>query len=418
MEMMTLEDVKAYAGSSYTVVPIGQEIFADVRTPVEVLRIVRNISSHCFILESMEDNKQWGRYTFIGYDPQMGISCKNGKAQIHAGTDITVDCPQPQQLIQQILDDNKAPKIDGMPSFTGGLVGYFAYDFIKYAEPSLKLTAKDDEGIGDIDLMLFDKVVVFDNLKQKIIIIANVRLDGVEENYNRAKLEIQRLVNLIHKGEKAPDVPLKLKSDFKTLFSKEEYCDMVEKGKHYIKEGDIFQVVLSNPIRAKAQGTLFDTFRVLRAENPSPYMFYFTSDDIEIAGASPETLVRLQDGKLSTFPLAGTRPRGADAAADKALEEDLLSDEKELAEHNMLVDLGRNDMGKISQIGTVKVEKYMEIERFSHVMHIGSTVTGKIREGKTSVDAGLSTRKTAASAFGREPVSWRIPSRKKNFRSA
>lgn len=385
--MMTLEDVKAYAGSSYTVVPIGQEIFADVRTPVEVLRIVRNISSHCFILESMEDNKQWGRYTFIGYDPQMGISCKNGKAQIHAGTDITVDCPQPQQLIQQILDDNKAPKIDGMPSFTGGLVGYFAYDFIKYAEPSLKLTAKDDEGIGDIDLMLFDKVVVFDNLKQKIIIIANVRLDGVEENYNRAKLEIQRLVNLIHKGEKAPDVPLKLKSDFKTLFSKEEYCDMVEKGKHYIKEGDIFQVVLSNRMDAEATGSLLDTYRVLRTLNPSPYMFFFSGDDVEIAGSSPETLTKLQDGRLFTFPLAGSRPRGKDEEEDEALRQELLHNEKELAEHNMLVDLGRNDLGRISTFGSVHVDRYLDVLKYSHIMHIGSTVSSTIRPDKTAVDA-------------------------------
>ena len=162
---------------------------------------------------------------------------------------------------------------------------------------------------------------------------------------------------------------------------------MVEKAKHYIHEGDIFQVVLSNPMRAKASGSLFDTYRALRATNPSPYMFYFSSDDIELAGASPETLAKLDNGKLSTFPLAGTRPRGKDSGEDEALERELLADEKERAEHNMLVDLGRNDIGKISRIGSVHVEKYMEIERFSHVMHIGSTVTGLIREDKDAVDA-------------------------------
>ena len=163
--------------------------------------------------------------------------------------------------------------------------------------------------------------------------------------------------------------------------------EMVEKAQYYIREGDIFQVVLSNPMRAKATGSLFDTYRVLRASNPSPYMFYFSSDDIELAGASPETLAKLENGTLSTFPLAGTRPRGKTREEDKALEEGLLKDEKELAEHNMLVDLGRNDIGKISKIGTVKVEKYLCVERFSHVMHLGSTVTGIIRDDKDAVDA-------------------------------
>lgn len=181
--------------------------------------------------------------------------------------------------------------------------------------------------------------------------------------------------------------PLKIQSEILPQFPKEKYCDMVEKAKEYIREGDIFQVVLSNPMRAKAQGSLFDTYRVLRASNPSPYMFYFSSDDIEIAGASPETLVSLKNKKLSTFPLAGTRPRGKNREEDRKLEQELLQDEKELAEHNMLVDLGRNDIGKISQIGSVEVEKYMCIEHFSHVMHIGSTVTGTLRMDKDAVDA-------------------------------
>lgn len=162
---------------------------------------------------------------------------------------------------------------------------------------------------------------------------------------------------------------------------------MIRKAQHYIHEGDIFQVVLSNPLEAEMDGSLFDVYRVLRTTNPSPYMFYFSSDDIEIAGASPETLAKLEDGKLFTFPIAGTRPRGKTAAEDKALEAELLTDEKELAEHNMLVDLGRNDIGRISRLGTVQVEKYLEIERFSHVMHIGSTVTGQIREDRDAVDA-------------------------------
>ena len=194
-------------------------------------------------------------------------------------------------------------------------------------------------------------------------------------------------MQLIRNGEHMEFEPLRLQSEIQPKFPKEKYAEMVEKAKHYIREGDIFQVVLSNPMRAKATGSLFDTYRVLRASNPSPYMFYFSSDDIELAGASPETFAKLENGTLSTFPLAGTRPRGKTREEDKELEEGLLKDEKELAEHNMLVDLGRNDIGKISKIGTVKVEKYLCVERFSHVMHLGSTVTGIIRDDKDAVDA-------------------------------
>ena len=195
------------------------------------------------------------------------------------------------------------------------------------------------------------------------------------------------MCRLLEEGQMQKPVPGKLKSDFRALFDREHYCSMVEKAKHYIHEGDIFQVVLSNRLEADFEGSLLDTYRVLRTVNPSPYMFYFSSDDMEIAGASPETLVKLEDQTLHTFPLAGTRPRGRTNEEDLALERELLADEKELSEHNMLVDLGRNDIGKISEFGSVKVEKYMSIERFSHVMHIGSTVAGTIREDKDALDA-------------------------------
>lgn len=235
--------------------------------------------------------------------------------------------------------------------------------------------------------MLFDKVIAFDNFRQKIILIVNMKTDAPEQEYYKAQMELDKLVNLIRTGKPAPEQPLKLKGDFKPVFSEEAYCEMVEKGKQYIREGDIFQVVLSNQLEAEMEGSLLDAYRVLRTSNPSPYMFYFSSDDIEIAGASPETLVKLEDGKLFTYPLAGTRPRGTTPEEDERLEQELLADEKERAEHNMLVDLGRNDIGKISQIGTVKVEKYMAVERYSHVMHIGSTVGGMIRPEYDAVDA-------------------------------
>ena len=353
METLSLEQVKAYQGE-YKVVPICRSMYADIRTPIEVLRIVKNISAHCYLLESMEDSQRWGRYTFIGYDPQMGLYCKDGTVHIKTGAEVQIHTDHPEQLISQILADNKAPRLSDLPPFTGGLVGYFAYDFIKYAEPSLKLNAVDDDGFNDFDLMLFDKVIVFDNLKQQIYLIVNVRLDSVEENYNRALLEMKRMESLICEGKKAPDVPLQLKSDFKPLFNEEEYCQMVEKGKNYIREGDIFQVVLANRLSAEAEGSLLDTYRVLRTINPSPYMFFFSGDDIELAGSSPETLTRLENGDLFTFPLAGSRPRGKTPEEDQALEDELLHNTKELAEHNMLVDLGRNDLGRISEFGTVR----------------------------------------------------------------
>lgn len=386
METYTLDQIKAYEGT-YQIVPLCRTIYADIRTPVEVLRIVKAVSSHCYLLESMEDAKGWGRYTFIGYDPQMGLYCKDGVVHIKTGTEVTFTSDHPQEYISQILHDNKAPKIAGMPPFTGGLVGYFAYDFIKYAEPTLHLQATDDDGFYDFDLMLFDKVIVFDHLEQKIHLIVNVRLDSATENYNRAIMTLDMMEQLLRTGKKAEPEPLHIKGKFKPLFSKEAYCHVVERAKEYIREGDIFQVVLANRHMAEADGSLLDTYRILRTVNPSPYMFFFSGDQVELAGSSPETLTRLTNGELFTFPLAGSRRRGATEEENLALEQDLLHNTKELAEHNMLVDLGRNDLGRISKIGTVHVEKYLDVLRFSHIMHLGSTVHSQIADDKDAIDA-------------------------------
>lgn len=371
----------------YKRIPIKLELNADMITPIMAVRKLKKVSHHCFMLESAEAEKKWGRYTFLGYDPTLELNCQNGVVQVKSGLNLTEKVEHPGKIIREIIKDNKTPVMKEMPPFAGGLVGYFSYDYIKYSEPTLNLDAKDEESFKDVDLMLFDKVIVFDNYKQKIILIANVKAENIDTSYHKGILELETMRKLLLEGELAEDRPLKLKSDFRYLFDKEAYCDMVKKGKHYIHEGDIFQIVLSNRIEADIEGSLLDTYRVLRMTNPSPYMFYFSSDDIEIAGASPETLVKLERGELHTFPLAGTRPRGATEEEDMALEKELLADEKERAEHNMLVDLGRNDIGKISQIGSVEVEKYMKVERYSHVMHIGSTVKGMIREDKDALDA-------------------------------
>ena len=392
----SLEEVKELCGScDYKRIPISYELFSDIATPIEVLRILKGISNHCYMLESIEDSQKWGRYSFLGFDPLLEFTCQNGLVQIKGDADfkefnddlIEIKTENPSEIIKELVLKNKSPKLENLPPFTGGFVGYFAYDYIKYSEPSLNLDAENQDKFKDIDLMLFDKVIAFDNFKQKIIIMVNMKTDDLEMNYKKACDDLKSIANLIKNGKKTEIEPLRLKSDFVPAFSREKYCDMVDKAKDYIKEGDIFQVVLSNRIEVEISGSLFDTYRVLRTTNPSPYMFYFSSNDIEIAGASPETLVKLNDRKLYTFPLAGTRPRGKTEKEDLELEQELLSDEKELAEHNMLVDLGRNDIGRISEIGSVKVEKYLSIERFSHVMHIGSTVTGTLRSDLDSLVA-------------------------------
>ena len=380
-----LEDVRRLAASGeYKVVPISCEILSDICTPIEAMRILKNVSTHCYMLESAQQDEKWGRYTFLGYDPKMEITCMDGEMQ--AGG-IRVKTDNPSEVLRQILADYKSPKMEYLSSFTGGLVGYFSYDYLGYSEPTVKREVEDTENFKDVDLMLFDKVIAFDNLKQKIILIVNMPLADPEVGYNKAVMELKQMRNLLRNGEKKDEPAGRLLGEVQPLFDKERYCDMVESAKAYIREGDIFQIVLSNRLAAPFEGSLLNTYRVLRTLNPSPYMFYFSGTDVEVAGASPETLVKLEDGVLHTFPLAGTRPRGKTEAEDQALEAELLSDEKELAEHNMLVDLGRNDLGRLSRFGTVEVESLHSIERFSHVMHIGSTVRGIIRDDKDALDA-------------------------------
>lgn len=368
----------------YDVVPVSTEILSDFITPIEAVRKLKKASSHCYMLESAMANEKWGRYTFLGYEPKLLITCVHDELTIG---DKVIHTDNPSEHIREILAAYRSPSFTYLPSFTGGLVGYFSYDYLGYSEPSVRCNVNDTEDFKDVDLMMFDKVIAFDNLKQKIVLIVNIQLDNIAEEYEKAVNEIKRMINLLKNGEKSREKPGKLLGDVTPLFDREQYCEMVERAKKHIFEGDIFQIVLSNRLSAPFEGSLFDTYRVLRTINPSPYMFYFSGTDVEVAGASPETLVKLEDGILHTFPLAGTRPRGSTEKEDARLEEELLADEKEVAEHNMLVDLGRNDLGKISEFGTVQVEKLRSIERYSHVMHIGSTVRGQIRKDKDALDA-------------------------------
>ncbi|ADG72208.1 anthranilate synthase component I [Brachyspira murdochii] len=380
----SIDDVKKIDNLfSYKRAAISKEIYSDFITPIELMRILRNNSDKVFLLESINDKYNWGRYTFLGYEPILNITCKRYDVYINGEF---YKRENPKVIIREILKDYKSPKLENMPPFTGGLVGYFSYDYVRYSEKRLDFESKKED-IIDLDLMLFESIICFDNFKQKIILITNVKVDDLDASYKEALNKLDEMESIIRSDKKHNFEDLKIESYFEYEFDEYAYSNIVNKAKGYIKDGDIFQVVLSNTLRAKASGSLFNVYRVLRTINASPYMFYILNNNIEIAGASPETLVKLENDKLYTYPLAGSRPRGKTQKEDLNNEKDLLSDEKELAEHNMLVDLARNDIGKISKIGTVNVEDYMSVERYSHIMHISSTVTGIIRDDKDAIDA-------------------------------
>ncbi|GAB6180871.1 anthranilate synthase component I [Desulfotomaculum defluvii] len=385
----TLGEAKKLA-KGYTIIPVCKEIYADIKTPIALLKVINSISQRYYLLESVERGVAWGRYSFIGFDPVIQVTCKDNRIEINNGTIIKLEGQNPTGVIREILSQYKTPHFDFLPPFTGGFVGYFAYEFIKYFEGRLQPKTRDVDNFNDMELMLFDKVIVYDHLKQKIIIIVNVKTETLEEGYRKARFEIDSLIQLIKQN--IPEVQNKavLKSEIRSDITKNEFEAMVRKAKEYIVNGDIFQVVLSRRFTAKMEGSLMDIYRVLRITNPSPYLFFIKTKDVELAGTSPETLVKLQNGRLATFPLAGTRPRGKTEVEDKYIGEELLQDEKELSEHNMLVDLGRNDLGRVSKFGSVKVSDYLKILRFSHVMHLASVVNSDIREDKDAMDAIMS----------------------------
>lgn len=385
MTKPSVKEVKKLA-EGYDIVPIQTEIFADMVTPILLLRKIAASKKNYYLLESVEGGEQWGRYSFLGYDPIMRVSCQEKQVTIHTKNKTEkVETKDALQVIRDILKEYKAPKIDGMPPFAGGFVGYFAYAMIAHAEPKLKIKRGEFE---DYDLMLFDKVIAYDHLKQKIVIVANVETSGnVEANYAKAQADIKGIISLIRDNTPLSEEVVYDKVNFTCNMTKEEYAEVVEKTREYIYDGDIFQAVLSRRFVSEYKGSLINPYRVLRTTNPSPYMVYMNLQDVEIMSTSPETLVRLQNGRLTTFPVAGSRPRGKDEAEDEALVRDLMQDEKELSEHNMLVDLGRNDLGRISNFGSVEVTKYQMIHKYSKIMHICSQVEGDIREDMDALDA-------------------------------
>ena len=373
-----------------THIAVCSEIFADLKTPIALLMGIIPENEQCFLLESVEGGEKWARYSFLGYGPKTTLEYRkvatqnNGDNQ-QSGYAQGQELGQELEKLRRVLSEYKIVKDAELPPFSGGLVGYFSYDFISNTE-GINLDGVDDTGFPDYSLMLFEKVIAYDHFRQKIIIIINIETANLEETYMQAVLEIDRIKAQIRSSIDT-GTQVMIVGEFKSNISKEQFEGNVVKAKEYIRNGDIFQVVLSQRFEAPIAGSLLNAYRVLRTTNPSPYMYYMKNKNIELAGSSPETLVRVQDGSISTFPIAGTRKRGVDAAEDAVLTSELLSDEKELAEHNMLVDLGRNDVGRVSKFGSVKVDEYKNITMFSHVMHITSLVTGEIAEGKDCLDA-------------------------------
>lgn len=430
-----LQQIETFT-KEYKVIPICKELNADITTPILLLQKIAAVSKRYYLLESVEGGEKWGRYSFLGYDPIMRVSCKNHVITIEKknsmeeenlmAEEYTIEneksmekenaiheenpdekvnlikkenkkeqnstsfhSDQPYDYLREILKEYTSPVIENMPPFTGGFVGYFAYSMIGYAEPKLKIKSGD---FNDFDVMLFDKVIAFDHLKQKLSIIVNMKTDDVIKNYEIAVKDIDAIANMIKENHLLKKDYLDENVDFTCNVSKEEYCSIVEKAKEYIREGDIFQAVISRQFVTDYHNSLINAYRVLRTTNPSPYMVYMHIDGEEIMSTSPETLVRLQQGRLTTFPVAGSRPRGKTVEEDERLEKELLADEKELSEHNMLVDLGRNDLGRISKFTSVEVTKYMMIHKYSKIMHICSQVESNILpqcDGLSAIEAVL-----------------------------
>ncbi|WP_029488034.1 anthranilate synthase component I [Candidatus Epulonipiscium viviparus] len=361
----------------YKMFPLSAEILADTTTPINILRKLNEISDNFYLLESVENSESLGRYSFLGFEPSLNIKYKNGITTITSSEIISTSTEDPITILRKYINKYKSPKLPELPPFTGGFIGYMAYEMIAYAEPKLTLPLNHD---NDFEFQFFDKVIAFDNLKKKIIVIVNMKLDNIAKQYKKARLEIAKIISLIQSTEAPEKIPYPKTVSFNCTTSKTKFFDMVKRAKQYITDGDIFQVVLSRKFEADFSGSLIDAYRMLRVNNPSPYMYFIKSDALEICGTSPETLVKVVDRKITTFPVAGTRPRGKTPEEDAELERSLLADEKELAEHNMLVDLARNDIGRVAAFGTVEVEEYLQIHRYSKVMHIASIVSGTLKK--------------------------------------
>lgn len=388
----TIEEIKENF-DGYRLVPVFYEILSDTVTPIRIYKALSENEENAFILESVDNKEKWGRYSFIGVNPKLEVKITDHMAEVVSKDDtINEIIDNPVQFLSKIMEEYKTPRLKNKPNLTGGLVGYFGYDTVRYMEKKLVNIPEDDLKMPDCDLFMYDELVAFDHLSNKIIVIINIDMqDNIERQYydaeEKAKNIIAKIENYSPKAteKELPDTDYKVKSNV----TKEEYMANVEKAKDYIVNGDIFQVVLSQRFEIDNPPESFDVYRMLRATNPSPYLYFFKNKEYEIAGASPEMLVNVTDRIVTTKPIAGTIGRGVTEEEDKAFERQLNSDPKERAEHTMLVDLGRNDVGKVSKFGSVEVTSFMQTERYSKVMHLVSDVQGTLRDDKNAIDALL-----------------------------
>ncbi|WP_133500572.1 anthranilate synthase component I [Cognatilysobacter terrigena] len=391
--MTSLDSFNQQAAAGHTRIPVVREVLSDLDTPLSVYLKLAD-GPHTYLFESVEGGERFGRYSIIGLPARRVYAFAGNLLVVTEDGELvesrTVDDPFAE--VEALRSAHSVPKIEGLPGFTGGLVGWFGFECIDYIEPRLAASGRgktDELGTPDILLMLSEEVAVFDNLKGRLYLI--VHADPSQPHaFARANRRLDELTHRLRQG--GPGYPETLhaaaldEADFVSGFTREGFIAAVEKSKDYIRAGDIFQVVLSQRLSVPFKARPVDVYRALRALNPSPYMYFLDVGEMQVVGSSPEILVRLEDGNVTVRPIAGTRRRGATPEEDAALEAELLADPKERAEHLMLIDLGRNDVGRVSEAGTVEVGEQFVIERYSHVMHIVSEVTGRLKEGLSYAD--------------------------------
>lgn len=393
MNMLSLSkaEFRKLAGQG-NLVPVWLEILADTETPLTVYqKLTRDCAGNSFILESVEGGEHLGRYSFIGLRPRTVLSVKNGRLRIHRnGQEEETPAPaDPLRAVEAELARYRAVPVRGLPRFAGGMVGYLGFEYVNCIEP-VPVPPQDDLKLPLLHFMLTDTLVIFDRVRQVIQIVANAHIDGNPSRaYEAARQRIEVIRQAIAKPMRFPLATMTTRPPevpFQSNMSKKEFLDIVSAGKRHIKQGDIFQFVPSQRFSAPTRASPIEIYRALRTVNPSPYMFLMQLDGFALVGSSPEIHVRCEDGLAEIRPIAGTRPRGRTDGEDERLEKELLADAKERAEHLMLVDLARNDLGRVCEFETVKVPQFMTVERYSHVMHIVSRVIGKIHRGQTPFD--------------------------------
>ena len=374
-------------------IPVSRQILADMETPVSAFRKIDS-GNYAFLLESVEGGEQWGRYSFLGSNPSLVLRAKGDRVELlrGAGTQQFPGGQDPVAALKGVMSCYRAVSVPGLPRFTGGMVGYLSYDIVRHLE-RLPDRTPDDLDLPDALLLLTDTLLIFDNVTHRITVLSNAVVEdhtaaGVERAYREATQKIEAIISAIRRPVGAPVGRAaragRVQPD--STFSREGFCGAVTRTKEYIQAGDIIQAVLSQRLTVRTDADPFDVYRALRVVNPSPYMYYLRMGELKVVGSSPEILVRLEGDRIDLRPIAGTRPRGAGEAEDRRLEQELLADPKERAEHIMLVDLGRNDVGKVAQVGSVEVPALMTVERYSHVMHLVSHVRGRLETGRDAYD--------------------------------